>query len=214
VVHDLQGQVELLRRIAAEVEQRCRVTWAHGVDRVGALPEGLRPAPVLLVVDEAPDLLLLRRTPVEREADELRSQAASLVSEVAAKGRAAAVHLVLSVQRPTVDVLGQLGGFLRANLAGRVLLGRANPESLEAMFGPGHGDLAPQLTGAPGRALVAGLRAGEVEPVAVQVAWLDAADLLPEGWQPDPADAAAEAAQESLGRASEAPGPPEPVAAS
>jgi hypothetical protein len=64
------------------------------------------------VLDEAPDVLLLRKTAAEKEADELRSEAASLVSEIAAKGRAAAVHLVLSVQRPTVDVLGQLGGFL------------------------------------------------------------------------------------------------------
>jgi DNA segregation ATPase FtsK/SpoIIIE-like protein len=118
-VHDLESQVELLRRIAQEVMQRCRVTWDHGVDRVGALPEGLRPAPVLVILDEAPDLLVLRKVPAEREADELRSEAASLTSEIAAKGRAAAVHLVLSVQRPTVDVLGQLGGFLRANLAGR-----------------------------------------------------------------------------------------------
>jgi hypothetical protein len=185
VLHDLEGQVDLLRATAQEVLERCRLTWAHGVDRVGALPEALRPAPVLVILDEAPDVLLLRRVLAEKAADELRSEAASLVSEIAAKGRAAAVHLVLSVQRPTVDVLGQLGGFLRANLAGRVLLGRANSESLEAMFGPGHGDLAPQLSGIPGRALVAGLRAGEVEPALCQVAWLDAADLLPEGFAPD-----------------------------
>src|SRR5262249_4729240 len=155
VVHDLAGQVAFLRRIAAEVEQRCRVTWDHGVDRVGALSQGL-PPPVLVVLDEAPDLLLLRRLPAEKEADELRSEAASLTSEIAAKGRAAAVHLVLSVQRPTVDVLGQLGGFLRANLAGRVLLGRGNPESVEAMLGPGRGDLVALLTGTPGRALGSG----------------------------------------------------------
>jgi hypothetical protein len=204
VIHDLDAQVDHLRRVADEVVQRCRVTWAHGVDRVGALPEGLRPAPILLVLDEAPDLLLLRRVSAEREADQLRSEAASLTSEIAAKGRAAAVHLALSVQRPTVDVLGQPGGFLRANLAGRVLLGRANPESLEAMFGPGHGDLAPQLNGIPGRALISGLRAGEVEPVAVQVAWFDATDLLPPDWQPDPAPAV----QDALGGAGGRSAPP------
>src|SRR5262249_54910730 len=84
--------------------------------------------------------------------------AASLTSEIAAKGRAAAVHLVLSVQRPTVDVLGQLGGFLRANLAGRVLLGRGNPEPVEAMLGHGRGDLVAPLTGPPGRRRASRLR--------------------------------------------------------
>jgi hypothetical protein len=210
VVHDLEAQVELLRRIAQELLQRCRVTWDHGLDRVGALPEGLRPAPVPLVLDEAPDVLLLRRVPAEKEADEFRSEAASLTSEIAAKGRAAAVHLVLSVQRPTVDVLGQFGGFLRANLAGRVLLGRANPESLEAMFGPGRGDLAPQLTGIPGRALASGLRAGDVEPVLCQVAWLDAADLLPAGWAPDGPLPVGSTAQDGPGAAGGTPAPSDP----
>jgi DNA segregation ATPase FtsK/SpoIIIE-like protein len=199
VVHDLDAQVDHLRRIAEEVAQRCRVTWAHGVDRVGALADGLRPAPVLVILDEAPDVLLLRKVPAEKEADELRSEAASLVSEIAAKGRAAAVHLILSIQRPDAAMLGALGGFLRANLAGRVLLGRGSAEAVEMMFGPGRGDLVPMLHGTPGRALVSGVRAGDVEPTLVQVAWLDAASLLPEGWQPDALVSSARSAQDAVG---------------
>jgi DNA segregation ATPase FtsK/SpoIIIE-like protein len=186
VAHDLEDQIEVLRRAAAEVRTRCRVLWEHGLDRVGLLPPSVRPHPVLVVVDEAADLLLLRRVPAERGADELRSEAGSLVSVIASQGRAAGVHLVVAIQRPDIALLGPAGGFLRDNLTGRVALGRLSVEGMDMLFGSGHRDRVVALNGTPGRALAAHLAAGEVEPYGVQVAWLSTERLMPEDWDPAP----------------------------
>jgi DNA segregation ATPase FtsK/SpoIIIE-like protein len=184
VAHDLEDQVEVLRRATAEVRARCGVLWEHGLDRVGLLPPSTRPEPVLMVVDEAADLLLLRRVPAERGADELRSEAGSLLSVIASQGRAAGVHLVVAIQRPDIALLGPAGGFLRDNLTGRVALGRLSVEGLDMLFGSGHRDRVVALNGTPGRALAAHLAAGEVEPYGVQVAWLSTERLMPDGWRP------------------------------
>src|SRR5262249_49122109 len=94
------------------------------------------------------------------------------------------------------------------------------PPANEAMFGPGRGDRVALLTGTPGRALVSGLRAGDVEPVRCHIAWLDAAELLPDGWAPDVAENGAAGPHEALFSAPEGPalgfrttavGPPEYV---
>jgi DNA segregation ATPase FtsK/SpoIIIE, S-DNA-T family len=50
VVHDLEPQVEELRRAAQDVRERCGLLWEHGADRVSVLAPELRPAPVLVVV--------------------------------------------------------------------------------------------------------------------------------------------------------------------
>jgi S-DNA-T family DNA segregation ATPase FtsK/SpoIIIE len=184
VAHELEDQVEELRRAAGEVRTRCRLLWEHGLDRVGLLPPSVRPCPVLVVVDEAADLLLLRRVPPERGADELRAEAGSLVSVIASQGRAAGVHLVVAIQRPDIALLGPAGGFLRDNLIGRVALGRLSLEGLDMLFGSGHRERIVALNGTPGRALAAHLGAGEVEPYGVQVAWLSTNQLMPEGWEP------------------------------
>jgi hypothetical protein len=189
VAHDLEDQVDALRRAATEVRSRCRVLWDHGLDRVGLLPADLQPRPVLVVVDEAADLLLLRRVPAEREADELRSEAGSLLSVIASQGRAAGVHLIVAIQRPDIALLGPAGGFLRDNLTGRVALGRLSVEGLDMLFGSGHRDRVVALNGTPGRALAAHLAAGEVEPYGIQVAWLSTKRLMPVDWAPEPVGA-------------------------
>jgi hypothetical protein len=186
VAHDLEDQVEVLRRTAAEVRSRCQVLWEHGLDRVGLLSPNARPCPVLVVVDEGADLLLLRRVPTEKAQDELRSEAGSLLSVIASQGRAAGVHVIVAIQRPDIALLGPAGGFLRDNLTGRLALGRLSVEGLDMLFGSGHRDRVVALNGTPGRALAAHLAAGEVDPYGVQVAWLPTERLMPEDWDPAP----------------------------
>jgi hypothetical protein len=184
VAHDLEDQVEVLRRVAAEVRSRCRVLWEHGLDRVGLLLGSGRPCPVLVVVDEAADLLLLRRVPTERDDDQLRSEAGSLLSVIASQGRAAGVHVIVAIQRPDIALLGPAGGFLRDNLTGRVALGRLSVEGLDMLFGSGYREHVVKLTGTPGRALAQHLAAGDVEPFALQAAWLPTDAVMPEGFVP------------------------------
>jgi hypothetical protein len=185
VARGLEESLASLRFIAQEIRDRCALLYAHGVDRVAALPVELRPALGVVVVDEAADLLMLRRVPTERAADDLRAEAGALLSIVASQGRAAGIHVAVAIQRADASLLGPAGGFLRDNLAGRIGLGRLSVEGLDMMFGPGHRDLVVALTGRPGRALAMNLAAGETTPYALQVGHLEAADLLPAGWTPD-----------------------------
>jgi len=180
VHHDLENQVDALRATAQDVRDRCAVLWDAGVDRVGVLPESERPPFRLLIVDECADLLMLRRVPTEKAADELRSEAGALLSVIASQGRAAGIRWVLSIQRPDVALLGPSGGFLRSNCPGRIAIGRMDAEGIDMMFGDGHRDRVVALTGQPGRALAAHLAAGEVEPYGLQAAWVDAESLRPE----------------------------------
>jgi hypothetical protein len=189
VAHDLDEHVEVLRRAVAEVRSRCEILWNHGLDRVGLLPTAQQPHPVMVVVDEAADLLLLRRAPTEKSQDELRSEAGSLLSVIASQGRAAGVHVIVAIQRPDIALLGPAGGFLRDNLTGRVALGRLSVEGLDMLFGSGHRDRVVGLNGTPGRALAAHLAAGEVEPYGIQVQWLSTERLMSVDWAPEPVGA-------------------------
>ena len=193
VIRGLEQAVEDLRWIVGEIRRRCDLTYLYGVDKIADLPEDVRPALGVLVVDEAAALLMLRRVSVEREADERRSEAGSLLSIIASQGRAAGIHPVVAIQRADAQLLGPAGGFLRDNLAGRIGLG-LRAEGIDMMFGSGYRDLVTVFTGRPGRALGMGLAVGETEPYALQVGRLEAADLLPEGWTPDAVDAEAVAA--------------------
>ncbi|MGD9696503.1 MAG: FtsK/SpoIIIE domain-containing protein [Thermoleophilia bacterium] len=188
VTRDLTEGLDVLRAAVREIRERCDLTWQNGVDKVTALHPELRPPPLVVILDEAADLLMLRRVPAERQADELRAEAGSLAAVIASQGRAADVHLVVAIQRPDIALLGPAGGFLRENLPGRLGLGRVSVEGLDMLLGPGHRDLA--LTGTPGRAIATHLAAGDTTPTVLQVAHLDASDLLPAGWAPDAREAA------------------------
>lgn len=191
VVHDLEGIVRVLREARIEVALRCAVLYDHGLEKMADAPPAHRKAPMVVVLDEAADVLMLRKVPTERAADELRSEAGALAAMVASQGRAASVHLVVAIQRADIQLLGPVGGFLRDNLSGRIGLGRLTVEGLDMLFGPGHRDAIAALTGRPGRALAMNPAAAETEPYGLQVEHVRSADLLPEGWTPQTTEVAA-----------------------
>jgi DNA segregation ATPase FtsK/SpoIIIE-like protein len=81
--------------------------------------------PILLVIDETIERL--------QTADaELRQRCRSRIEDIAATGRAAGIHLVITVNRATADVLPSTP---RDNLTARVALGGLPPVAAQIMFG-------------------------------------------------------------------------------
>jgi hypothetical protein len=180
----LERQVELLRVVAHELRSRCDDLAALGAEKVGDLPARLRPQPIVVVVDEAADLLTLRRVTAEKVTDELRSEAGALLTLIAQQGRAAGIHPVIALQRADVQALGPAGGSLRAQLVARIVTGSIDEDGLDQALGTGHRELLTHLTGHPGRALVSRLNnADGASPYPVQVRWLPVAALRPVGVQ-------------------------------
>jgi hypothetical protein len=180
VAHDLEGIVRVLRDARDEIASRCAVLWQLGADKMADVALEHRLPAVFVVLDEAADVLMLRRVPTEKANDDLRSEAGSLAAIIASQGRAADVHLAVAIQRADIQLLGPAGGFLRDNLSGRIGLGRLTGEGLDMLFGTGHRDRLAALTGRPGRALAMALAVGETEPYGVQVEHVTSEDVRTE----------------------------------
>ena len=178
VAHTPAEAVEVLTDVAVEMGLRQGRLWDRGADKLADLGEGDRP--ILLLVDEAQDLLVPTR--VNDDEDALRRQAGDLLGRVAAKGRSAAVHLLVALQRPDVAALGPSGGALRGNLKGRLAIGTLDADGLQMMFGAGASQFSGSLTGVPGRALAAGLqRSDGPSPYETQILWVPGEVVRPEG---------------------------------
>ncbi|QXJ23622.1 cell division protein FtsK [Actinomadura graeca] len=147
--------VDLLSDLVGEVENRMAVCRAHGARNIWTLPEGLRPVPVVVLVDEVAELFLMAD---KSEKDEVSKTATALL-RVAQLGRAFAVHLVVCGQRIGSD-LGPGVTALRAQLSGRVCHRVNDPETANMTLG----DLDPAALDAaraipaetPGVCIVAG----------------------------------------------------------
>ena len=182
----LERQVEVLRVLSMELRARCDDLAALGAEKVGDLPQRLRPRPIVVMLDEAADALTLRRVATEKQNDDLRAEAGAILTTLAQQGRAAWVHPVLALQRPDVAALGPAGGALRAQLVARVVTGTIDGDGLDAALGDGHRELLPHLTGRPGRALVARLAHDDgAQPYPCQVRWLPVSALRPIGVDPE-----------------------------
>jgi S-DNA-T family DNA segregation ATPase FtsK/SpoIIIE len=128
---------------------------AHGARNVWTLPEGLRPVPVVVLVDEVAELFLMAD---KSEKDEV-SRTATALLRVAQLGRAFAVYLIVCGQRIGSD-LGPGVTALRAQLSGRVCHRVNDPETANMTLG----DLDPAALDAaraipaetPGVCVVAG----------------------------------------------------------
>ena len=131
--------VALLGDLVAELEARMVLCREHGARNVWTLPEGVRPVPVVLLVDEVAELFLMAD---KSEKDQVAKTATALL-RVAQLGRAFGVYLIVCGQRIGSD-LGPGVTALRAQLSGRVChrvndpetasmtLGDLNPAALEA----------------------------------------------------------------------------------
>lgn len=156
-------------------ERRQAAIKQHGVDNWHQLPDAARDrwCPILVVVDEAADLLISvkGRSATQKEYAATQHQAAALIAQLARKGRSAGIHLIVAIQRPDTAQLGDGGGALRNNLGARLALGSLDAEGLRMLGIPSSDPIATTLDGTPGRAICVGF-GDDPRPSSCQVAWL------------------------------------------
>jgi hypothetical protein len=173
VITDLREQVEALEHLVRVRRARQALVRCHGVDGWHELPDsGFRP--VLLVVDEAADLLAATKgkSGEDRLRAGLQHKAGELIAELARKGRSAAIHLLVAIQRPETAQLGDQGGALRNNLTARLALGSLDADGLRMLGVAATDPVSLALDGTPGRAICVGF-AGDPRASVCQVAWLE-----------------------------------------
>src|SRR3972149_3866492 len=97
VVVDLERVVEVLRRVAREMDDRYRLFAAIGARNIEAYnksPRAKEPLPyIVVIIDELADLMMVAPYEVERT-----------ICRLAQLARATGIHLVVATQRPSVDV--------------------------------------------------------------------------------------------------------------
>jgi FtsK/SpoIIIE family len=176
-------QVCALEVIEGIRERRQSLIKQYGVDHYRQLPSEVRAdwRPVLLVVDEAADLLVpvKGRSEPQREYAALQHRAATLIAQLARKGRSAGLHLIVSIQRPDTAQLGDGGGALRNNLTARLALGSLDAEGIRMLGVPSGDAIASTLDGTPGRGICVGF-GDDPRASACQVAWLEQQDAVSE----------------------------------
>jgi hypothetical protein len=181
VLSNIVEQVDVLREIEAVRQHRQRRIKDCGADTWLQLPEVVRPGwyPLLLVIDEAADLLVpvKGRSGPQREYAALQQEAGRLIVQLVRKGRSAGVHVIVAIQRPDTAQLGEQGGALRNNLTARLALGSLDAEGIRMLGIPSGDPVATTLDGTPGRGVCVGF-GGDPRPSACQVAWIDQHEVL------------------------------------
>ncbi|MFB7370247.1 FtsK/SpoIIIE domain-containing protein [Streptomyces sp. NPDC056222] len=124
----------LLDALVDEMEDRFDLLSEYGVADVWALPEQVRPVPVVLLVDEVAELFLITGKKDEERRDRMVTQ----MIRLGQLARAAGIFLEVCGQRFGSD-LGKGATTLRAQLTGRVVH-RVNDKQTADM---GLGDIAP-----------------------------------------------------------------------
>ncbi len=115
VITDAKRAIKALDWLVVEMERRYAMLAKYGVRNVAGLNEkidagevtGVEKVPyILLIMDEFADIMAV----VGKEMD-------IAIGRIAAKARAAGIHMILATQRPSNDVIT---GTLKSNLAGRI----------------------------------------------------------------------------------------------
>ncbi|KQX52649.1 MULTISPECIES: FtsK/SpoIIIE domain-containing protein [unclassified Streptomyces] len=124
----------LLDALVGEMESRFDQLSDHGVADIWALPQRVRPVPVVVLVDEVAELFLVATKKDEERRDRMVTQ----LIRLGQLARAAGIFLEVCGQRFGSD-LGKGATALRAQLTGRVVH-RVNDKQTAEM---GVGDIAP-----------------------------------------------------------------------
>lgn len=115
VITDAQKAIKALNWLVSEMERRYSMLAKYGVRNIAGLNEKIDKKEladvehvpyIVLIMDEFADIMAV----VKNEMD-------TAISRIAAKARAAGIHLVLATQRPSSDVIL---GTLKSNLPGRI----------------------------------------------------------------------------------------------
>jgi S-DNA-T family DNA segregation ATPase FtsK/SpoIIIE len=137
VATTLADAMQILRAAVSEMDDRYQLLARGGLTNLGEyITAGNEGVPLLVIIfDEFADLILAGR--------EEKKDFENLVARIAAKGRAAGIHLVLATQRPDRTVVT---GLIKANLPLKVCLRVANATNAqivldepgaESLFGKG-----------------------------------------------------------------------------
>ncbi|WP_330332633.1 FtsK/SpoIIIE domain-containing protein [Streptomyces sp. NBC_00536] len=129
----------VLDALVGEMESRFDLLSSHGAADVWALPEKIRPVPVVLLVDEVAELFLV----AVKKDEERRDRMVMQMIRLGQMARAAGIYLEICGQRFGSD-LGKGATTLRAQLTGRVVH-RVNDKQTADM---GLGDIAPDAVAA------------------------------------------------------------------
>lgn len=115
VITEPKRAIKALEWLVSEMERRYSMLARYGVRNINGLNEKIRSGEVkgvekvpyiLLVMDEFADIIAV----VGKEMD-------IAIGRIAAKARAAGIHMILATQRPSADVIT---GTLKSNLPGRI----------------------------------------------------------------------------------------------
>jgi S-DNA-T family DNA segregation ATPase FtsK/SpoIIIE len=131
---DRESAGRLVDVLVTEMEDRFDLLALHGVSDLWELPDGVRPVPLVVLVDEVAELFLV--TSKKEEAD--RDHTVMQLVRLGQMARAVGIYLEVCGQRFGSD-LGRGATALRAQLTGRVVH-RVNDKQTAEM---GLGDVAP-----------------------------------------------------------------------
>ncbi|MEU6556036.1 FtsK/SpoIIIE domain-containing protein [Streptomyces sp. NPDC046915] len=123
--------VAVLSALVVDMQDRMGACRSAGVRSIWELPEKLRPAPVVVIVDEIAELYLSDGT---REGKAEAEQCSTLLLRLAQLGAALGIHLVVAGQRVGSD-LGPGVTALRAQLGGRICHRVNDPGTAEMALG-------------------------------------------------------------------------------
>lgn len=122
---ELDPAAETLEAVVAEVRRRRDLLDQHQVVKVIDLPADVRPAPMLVVVDEAFSLLApsASKTAEAMKINAVKDRIADAIGRLAREARFASVHVIFGMQRPDADTFR---GEIKANTGTRILCGHAD----------------------------------------------------------------------------------------
>ncbi|WP_020119587.1 FtsK/SpoIIIE domain-containing protein [Streptomyces canus] len=146
--------------LVAEMEDRFDLLNLHGASDVWELPEDVRPAPIVVLVDEIAELFLISR----KEDEDRRTRIVTALIRLAQMARAVGIYLEICGQRFGSD-LGKGATMLRAQLTGRVVH-RVNDKETAEM---GLKDVAP--TAVPTACMIPANRPGTAVATDASGGW-------------------------------------------
>lgn len=173
VVVDLERIVGVLKWVTREMDERYKKFSAMGARNItdynNRLPVGDRKMSYLVVIiDELADLMMLAPDETER-----------VLTRLAQMARATGIHLILSTQRPSVDVVT---GLIKANFPARISFAVASGVDSRVILDQpgaekllGRGDMLYQAPDAPAPLRVQGVFVSDAEINRITKYWRDAA---------------------------------------
>lgn len=182
VVVDLERIVGVLKWVQREMDDRYKRFSAAGarhiIDYNSKLPVGQEKMPYLVVIiDELADLMMLAPDETER-----------LIARLAQMARATGIHLIISTQRPSVDVVT---GLIKANFPARIAFAVASSVDSRVILDQpgaekllGRGDMLYQAPDAPAPLRMQGVYVSDPELNRVTHYWKSTAALSRGGARP------------------------------